>query len=152
MSEKLECKRCVRLFTSEEAPIGKCPVCNGTLNYQTNSRSNARSTVTATPQWSPTAESKQKINEANMEALVAAQNRTTYAVRSLALYFFISLQTALVGGGLFGLAVNNESHYDSYGNLNGGATFFAVLGAIIALVGFYVAVFVGRQELNKSKP
>jgi hypothetical protein len=87
-----------------------------------------------------------------MEALVAAQNRTTYAVRSLALYFFISLQTALVGGGLFGLAVNNESHYDSYGNLNGGATFFAVLGAIIALVGFYVAVFVGRQELNKSKP
>lgn len=83
--------------------------------------------------------------------LVDAQNRTTYAVRSLALFIFISLQTALFGGGMIGLALNNRAHYDVYGDLNPGATFFVVLGWLVAFVGFLVAVLVGRFELNKSK-
>ena len=83
--------------------------------------------------------------------LVEAQDRTTFAVRSLALFFFISLQTALFGGGMIGLALNNRAHYDAYGDLNQGATFFVILGWLIAFMGFLVAVLVGRFELNKSK-
>jgi hypothetical protein len=101
---------------------------------------------------SPPPRSTQSPLSEDTRAIIASQNRTTYAIRSLAMFFFISLQSSIVGGGLLGLALNNQSHYDSYGNLNGGATFFAALGAIIVLGGFFVAVHVGRQELNKSQP
>jgi len=69
----------------------------------------------------------------------------------LALYFFISLQTALGGGGIISLALNDKSHYDKFGNLNSGATFFVTIGALIVIVGFLVAVILGRGELDKSK-
>ena len=85
-------------------------------------------------------------------ALIRAQDRTTYAIRSLALFFFISLQTSLFGGALIGMAVSNNDHYDSYGQLNAGATFFAVLGWLVAFAGFLIATVLGKSELNKSKP
>ena len=188
MSEKLECKRCAEVFEATEAPIGKCPNCNGTLNYLAKPESRKKSAKStrdsedsevtrASRSWNAEAKVgntswnpdlvKQRIRndsgtpksfgdksskESTLDDLVNAQNKTTYAVRSLAIFFFISLQTGLVGGGIFGLAVNNQSHYDSYGYLNGGATFWAALGAFIALAGFAVAITAGRQELNKSKP
>jgi Flp pilus assembly protein TadB len=73
--------------------------------------------------------------EATLDDLVRAQNRTTHAIRSLALYFFISLQTSLLGVGIIALWPD-----------------LAVLGAIIIIVGFYAAVWYGRSELNMSKP
>ena len=88
---------------------------------------------------------------ADARAIISSQNRTTYAVRSLALYLFISLQSALFGGGMIGLAINNSSHYDAYGALNSGASFFVTLGALIVFAGFVVSVVVGRWELDKSK-
>jgi len=48
------------------------------------------------------------------------------------------------------LAINNKSNYDQ-GQLNPIALFFVFLGALIAFVGFIVAVVVGRQELDKSR-
>jgi ABC-type xylose transport system permease subunit len=87
----------------------------------------------------------------DIKSLVDAQNRTTFAVRSLALYLFISLQSALFGGGMIGLAINNTSNYDEYGALNSGASFFVTLGALIVFAGFVVSIVVGRWELDKSK-
>jgi hypothetical protein len=86
-----------------------------------------------------------------LDELIKAQNRTTYAVRSLAVYFFIYLQTALVGGGVISFAINDRSHYDEYGNLNSGATFFLTLGCLIVIIGFVCAVILGRDQLDKSK-
>lgn len=88
---------------------------------------------------------------ADARAIITSQNKTTFAVRSLALYLFITLQSGLFGGGMITLAINNKSNYDDYGQLNPIALFFVFLGALIAFVGFIVAVVVGRQELDKSR-
>jgi hypothetical protein len=88
---------------------------------------------------------------ADARAIVAAQAKTTYAVRSLALYLFITLQSGLFGGGLVSLVINSKSNYDEYGQLNSGATFLVFLGLLIAFIGFIVAVVVGRNELDKSR-
>lgn len=88
---------------------------------------------------------------ADARAIITSQNKTTFAVRSLALYLFITLQSGLFGGGMIALAINNKSNYDEYGQLNSIATFFVFLGALIAFLGFIVAVVVGRQELDKSR-
>jgi hypothetical protein len=87
---------------------------------------------------------------ADARAIITSQNKTTFAVRSLALYLFITLQSGLFGGGMITLAINNKSNYD-HGQLNPIALFFVFLGALIAFVGFIVAVVVGRQELDKSR-
>jgi len=83
---------------------------------------------------------------ADAKAIVASQNKTTQAVRSLALFFFISLQTTLGGSGLVSLAI-----LFSNGQINSGTMFFIVVGVLIAVVGFIVAVWVGRAELDKSR-
>lgn len=88
---------------------------------------------------------------ADARAIINSQNKTTFAVRSLALYLFITLQSGLFGGGMINLAINNKSNYDDYGQLNPIALFFVFLGALIAFVGFLVAVVVGRLELDKSR-
>ena len=67
-------------------------------------------------------------------AIVSAQNKTTYAIRSLALYFFISLQTGLIGLGVVLLFPE-----------------WAFAGAMIILGGFLSAVWYGSKELGKSR-
>lgn len=145
MNEKFECRRCDVQFDASKVENGKCPNCRRLLYFVGN------------PEFDPYASKSTHLdsngtNGASFDDLVRAQNRTTYAIRSLAMFFFISIQTSILGGGLAGLALNNQSHYDSYGNLNEGATLFAIFGLLIALVGFYIALYVGRQELSKSKP
>jgi ribosomal protein L37E len=83
---------------------------------------------------------------ADAKAIVASQNKTTQAFRSLALFFFISLQSGLGGSGLVSLAI-----YFSNGQINSGTMFFIVVGVLISVVGFIVAVWVGRAELDKSR-
>jgi len=88
---------------------------------------------------------------ADARAIVKAQNKTTQAVRSLALFLFISLQSGLFGGGLVSLVLNSKSNYDDYGQLNSGASFLVLIGALTAFVGFIVGVIVGKRELDKSR-
>ncbi len=176
MSEKLECKRCDGLFTSEEAPIGKCPNCNGTLNYVAKPESSKKSAKAGkksdnteadnrrsywNPQardssstWSPD-EVKKRINqnsrnsdsvgyrfakEVSLEDLVAAQNRTTYAVRSLAVFLFVTLCTAPFGYVLVGAGVDASSDT------------MVMWGWVIIVTGFVMGLFGGLGELRLSRP
>ena len=70
-----------------------------------------------------------------MAALLKAQNKTTHAIRSLALYLFITITTSFCGLILI-YAVPQ----------------FALLGALIVIAGFITSISVGISELNKSKP
>jgi len=163
------CIKCGKTFKTEDLRVSSCKECGEPLPGESrqgiprgdNEKIAKWKSLMDLPDLPPAkstiknstpARSTQSPLSEDTRAIIAAQNRTTYAIRSLAMFFFIFLQSSILGGGLLGLALNNQSHYDSYGNLNGGAIFFAALGAIIALVGFFVAVHVGRQELNKSKP
>jgi len=134
-------------FTCTRYPLGRIQPQRSSQVTSTGSPTGPRRSVSK----STAIETTSSNLEAQLEQLISAQNRTTYAVRSLALYFFISLQTALGGGGIISLALNDKSHYDKFGNLNSGATFFVTIGALIVIVGFFLAVILGRVELDKSK-
>jgi hypothetical protein len=144
MVEFFQCPKCSKEFTSSEViSFGKCPDCKKLLRYIDGPQTVAHGATQINP--------GQTSSDLPLAILIEAQNRTTFAVRSLALFFFISLQSSILGGALIGLAINNKSNYDSYGQLSDGATAFVGLGCLIVVVGFLIAALVGGSELNKSK-
>ncbi len=129
MSEKLECKRCDLQFDASKVENNKCPHCRRLLHFVSNPEndlytSNSNRLESRNPK------------EASFEDLVRAQNRTTYAVRSLAVYLFITITT-----GFAGLVLINLGRPESI--------FF---GAIVIVIGFIWSIAAGLNELNKSKP
>ena len=176
MSEKLECKRCAEVFETTEAPIGKCPNCNGTLNYLPKPESSKKSSKAgkksdhseddnrrsywnpeskdSTTTWSPDFV-KQRMNqnsgnsesvgnrsgkEVSLADLVAAQNRTTYAVRSLAVFLFVTLCTSPFGYVLVGAGVDAASDT------------MVMWGWVIIVTGFVMGLLGGLGELRLSRP
>jgi predicted ATP-dependent serine protease len=129
MIQNYQCPKCSQKFTSLEAKNGKCPDCKKWMNYLEASEN---------PEVLEPARTTRKasVSEATLADLVAAQNRTTYAVRSLSVFFFISLQSSLFG----------------YGIILWGGEDFATFGALVIVVGFLLATFLGLFQLEKSKP
>jgi hypothetical protein len=84
-------------------------------------------------------------------SIVAAQNRTTHAIRSLAVFILVSISTAVIGyliiaasaGSALGCGLGNSSCYEN----SGGAIFF---GFAFIAVGFIVALVLGIRELRLS--
>jgi len=74
----------------------------------------------------------------DIKDLIRSQNRTTHAIRSLALFFFVNLTAGIVGsvliwiGTIFNLQVS------------------VFIGAIIVLAGFGIALASGIEELKRS--
>jgi phage FluMu protein Com len=128
MIQKLECKKCEAQYTSDQVKSGKCPVCRKWLNYVGIVQSDDAGT-----QIQETASKSTK--EYSFGDLVEAQTRTTYAVRSLAVYLFITITTSVLGLLLINLAPETPS-----------------FGALVILAGFIWSVTAGISELNKSKP
>jgi hypothetical protein len=79
--------------------------------------------------------------------LVEAQNRTTHAIRALAVFFFTSLRTGISGSTVFGLGYLCLTNKD----FTGFGVFLMFVGWAIAFFGFFYAVYSGMTELNKSK-
>jgi hypothetical protein len=83
--------------------------------------------------------------------VVAAQDRTTHAIRSLAVFILVSISTAVIGyiiiaasaGSALGCGLGNSSCYEN----SGGAIFF---GFAFIAVGFIVALILGIRELRLS--
>jgi hypothetical protein len=83
--------------------------------------------------------------------LVDAQDRTTHAVRSLAVFLFATVCSSLIGYALIalgtGLAVScNVSNFDC----GSGATIG--MGSLVIIGGFIFGLVAGISEFNKSKP
>lgn len=90
-----------------------------------------------------------------MALLLQAQNRTTHAVRSLALFFFTWLRTLIFGGGLSAVGQGLFSGaFFSTSNSEGMMWFglaLMVLGGLVIFVGFFVALNRGLTELHLSR-
>jgi hypothetical protein len=73
--------------------------------------------------------------------LVSAQNRTTHAVRAMAVYLLYSALFNVIGGVIIGIAFAS-------GSASGGVVF----GGVIVAVGNLIGLFNGLSELGKSNP
>ena len=91
--------------------------------------------------------------------LIEAQERTTHAVRALAVFFFVNLFWCCVAGIFVWAAAltTNAACYDIYGGvqcdpaINFFAIIFWVLAVITALVGTYVTLKMSIRELRASR-
>jgi hypothetical protein len=86
-----------------------------------------------------------------LQVTIWAIDRTTFAIRSLALFIFISICTSVFGYAIVGAGAANQvaCSYSGESCGNGGLVIF---GWIVVFVGFVTALAVGINELNKSKP
>jgi hypothetical protein len=123
----LICPKCAKNFDSDKLRVYKCPDCKKWLDWGPDVQ---------VQKHEPEEVVRDELDDLDpaTRALVRASNRTTHAIRSLALYFFVCLQTSLIGFGI--IALWPEA---------------AALGAIIVILGFLIAVVLGSSELAKSK-
>lgn len=85
----------------------------------------------------------------DLTALVAAQNRTTHAVRSLATFFFISILSSVTGYGF--VSAGAPPFSCAIRQADCGNEGLVIFGWLVIVVGFFVALGVGVSELNKSR-
>lgn len=145
----LICPKCQATFNSEILGVLKCPDCKKWLE-----------SAPATNEEEFVAESVE-LNEfegleSDTRAIVAASNRTTHAIRSLAIFFFTLLRVNLFGGGLIGIGLA-LSPFNSYfifqtDRLAMIGPLLIIAGSLISFIGFFVALARGMRELELSKP
>lgn len=149
-SRTLVCPKCNRKYNASQFKLfayEKCKDCKVWLDVEAKPKM-----ATANDELQSGSTNSPKPNSViDLKDVVDAQNRTTYAVRSLARFFFISLQASLFGGGIIMLALNDRSHYDFYGNLKSDSAGWVTFGSLWAFVGFLIAFSAGRRELKKSE-
>jgi len=145
----LICPKCRTNFEYESLPTLKCPDCREWLQseVETDVEDLTSESVELT-EWEEFDDSTR--------AIVTASNRTTHAVRSLALFFFTLLRVNLLGGGLIGigLALAPINSYlifqtDRYAMVG---PWLVIAGSLTSFIGFFVALSRGVRELNLSKP
>ena len=86
---------------------------------------------------------------AGFESLVAAQDRTTHAVRALVLFIFISTICSVLGYAIIGAGADQSVSCALSGSTCSNTSFTA-MGWVIISVGFLSALFTGFSELNRS--
>ena len=131
MTALFQCPDCGREYRADK--LASCPGCGHEAEASTTSRfSESR---TATTQYD--------------QLTVWAIDRTTHAVRSIAIFLFTMVCTFTFSGVLFvaGLAVRSNCSFSDCGD--GGLQNFAVT---IAIVGMLAAIGLGIRELIKSQP
>jgi hypothetical protein len=87
------------------------------------------------------------LNITDTAAFVAAQNRTTQAVRSIAVYILYSALFNVIGGVIIGISYASAA--GSYSGLAGAAGGL-VFGGLILVVGNLIALFKALAELGRS--
>ena len=124
----LICPKCNKNYDGDKLRVYKCPDCKKWLDYGPDVH---------VQKYEPEQDFQDELDDLDpaTRALAKAVNRTTYAIRSIALYLFITITTSFLGLLLIYLAPEA-----------------AVLGAFIILIGFVASVSVGISELSKSKP
>ena len=86
---------------------------------------------------------------AGIDLLVAAQDRTTHAVRALVLFIFISAISSVLGYAIIGAGASQNVSCALSGSSCDNSAFTAT-GWVIVAVGFLTALFTGIIELGQS--
>lgn len=137
MTDLYQCTDCGRRYRADK--LNECPGCGVDSMETYNQTISSSSVMNAQDQ------------EELMFFLVDAQDRTTHAVRSLAVFLFATVCSSLIGYALIalgtGLAVScNVSNFDC----GSGATIG--MGSLVIIGGFIFGLVAGISEFNKSKP
>ena len=88
--------------------------------------------------------------EATQETIWAI-NRVTHAIRSIALFIFISLSTSVLGYAIVGAGASSVVSCSLSGE-NCGNTGLVNFGWLVIALGFIAALVAGISELRASKP
>ena len=131
MTALFQCPDCAREYRADK--LASCPGCSAPTPQNFGN-----------PTWELLGESS-AIADPNVE-LLKAVDRTTYAIRSLAIFLFTTLCTSLLGYGLIGAGAAAALRYDP------SSSSFVIWGWIIIALGFIVGLIVGINELGKSRP
>lgn len=145
--ELCTCSKTVRAnWGTEKSQKGEtCLFCNKTVNGDVvASTSETKAAPTATPR-------KAVAGPATLDDVVAAQNRTTHAIRAFVRFLFIQLSAVTAGVLLLNFANQASTSYDcvEYGSC-GGSNALTILAVLVIFAGVIVSSNVGWAELRKS--
>ena len=140
MNEVLKCPDCGTTYYSDSSPV--CPMC-GDMDGAVSSSS--KPTVRASKKIKPEVELS-----SDTLALINAQDRTTYAIRSIANFLFISICTTALGYGLIGAGAGSAIAC-AYRETECGQQGLVIFGWFVITVGFFAALGVGISQLNRSR-
>ena len=141
----MTCPKCQQKFNSLDLKSLRCRECRTWLNWDEVDPQSMH-------ELSKESAKEPAIRElTDNDQLIAAQDRTTYAIRSLAIFFFITLCTSLLGYGLVGAgaasAIGCNSSYSDCGSSG-----LVIGGWAIIVIGFIAALILSISELSKSRP
>ena len=150
MFENYQCPKCKKTFTFLEVKNGKCPDCKKWMNYTYSKDSSDESAEQLSNRHTEEYLRDELENlDSSTRALVIAANKTTYAIRSLAIFLFTTLCTSVLGYVLISAGASAALRCDSYSDCGSG---FVIWGFVIVALGFIVGLGAGVNELGKSKP
>jgi|1048.fasta_scaffold38727_2 hypothetical protein len=143
MTDLYRCPNCRRSYRADK--LAECPGCFTDAPYM-----GEESPVSGKNWGSSNASTNDFLSTTT---IVAAQDRTTHAIRSLAVFVLVSISTSLIGyliiaisaGSVLGCSSGDSSCYAS----SGGAIY---LGIFVIGGGFITALVLGIRELSLSKP
>lgn len=138
----LICPKCDKNYDSDKLRVYKCPDCRKWLNWDTD---------LPAEKYDPNEFVRDDLRDLDAAtiALISATNRTTYAIRSLAIFLFTTLCTSVLGYVLISAGASAALRCDSYSDCGSG---FVIWGFVIVALGFIVGLGAGVNELGKSKP
>lgn len=138
----LICPKCDKNYDSDKLRVYKCPECRKWLRWDSDVQ---------VAKYDPDEFVRDDLSDLDSatKALISATNRTTYAIRSLAIFLFTTLCTSVLGYLLISAGANAALRCDSYSDCGSG---FVSWGFVIVALGFIIGLLAGINELDKSKP
>lgn len=144
MKEYLDCKNCK--LTYDSAEHRQCPNCDSIFTkISTKPQPETLGKNSPNSQTSNVAKnSNDNVAASKYDLIVEAADRTTHAVRAIAIFFFTFLISSAIGGVLIAIAMVVQAAGE-----NAGILFFA--GYVALLAGYVLAMVSGAQELRHSR-
>jgi hypothetical protein len=132
MIEPIDCPKCGKAYRADK--LKECPACAST-DIPTNVSPRVEMAITARNQNNLTPEIEL------LRALIESQNRTTHAVRSLAITFV----AAPIIASIVGIAISVAIH-------SGNATFVIIVGIVaVAILAGTLSVAINELKLSRRK-
>lgn len=143
-SKLVQCKSCAHQFRIEY--LKRCPNCRAKINSWDFTKSvevipEAPQTSNSQTKTSTTATSLKSAPIATIDPLLLQAQRTTHAVRSIAIFILIQMTSSVVAAIFFGIGF-------AMGKSEGSAMF--VLGGLTALIGLFASISAAWREYSES--
>lgn len=145
MTDLYQCPDCGRRYRADK--LDECPGCgvDSSEDAESSRSSDATRRLGAKIQSA-------SLQEDDLDTLVDAQDRTTYAVRALALFFFTTTATSFIGLVIYYLNVRGTLECELDMSCLESYSSWRDLGPAVAALGVVAGIVIGVSELRASKP